>query len=67
ALNIDMDNNALDYELAKSVGEYFRLENNQMDKIIQEVLSVVATWKVMAKKIGIPLKEQHLISKAFRF
>jgi len=67
ALNIDMDKNALDYELAKSVGEYFRLENNQMDKIIQEVLSVVATWKVMAKKIGIPLKEQHLISKAFRF
>lgn len=66
ALNIDMDNNALDYELAKSVGEYFRLENNQMDKIIQEVLSVVATWKVMAKKIGIPLKEQLLMSKAFR-
>ncbi len=66
ALNIDMDNNALDYELAKSVGEYFRLEKNQMDKIIQEVLSAVATWKVVAKKIGIPLKEQHLMKKAFR-
>lgn len=42
ALNIDMANNALDYNLAKSVGEFFRLDNKQMDKIIQEVLSVVA-------------------------
>lgn len=31
ALNIDMDNNALDFELAKSVGEYFRLTTKEMD------------------------------------
>ena len=65
ALNIDMDNNALDYDLVKSVGEFFRLDNKQMDKIIQEVLGVVATWKEVAKEIGIANKEQTLMTKAF--
>ena len=65
ALNIDMDNNALDYDLVKSIGEFFRLDNKQMDKIIQEVLGVVATWKEVAKEIGISNKEQTLMSKAF--
>lgn len=65
ALNIDMDNNALDYKLAKSVGEFFRLNDKQMDKIIKEVLAVVSTWPHVAKQIGIPAKEQTLMSKAF--
>jgi len=41
ALNIDMDNNALDYNLAISVGEFFRLGNKQMDKIIEKVITAV--------------------------
>ena len=65
AINIDMDNNALDYDLVKSVGEFFRLNNEQMDKIIKEVLTVVATWKKVAKEIGIANKEQTLMAKAF--
>ncbi|HET8810694.1 MAG TPA: HipA domain-containing protein [Flavobacteriaceae bacterium] len=67
ALNIDMDNNALDYKLAKSVGELFRLDDKEMDKIIQEVLAVVATWQNIAKEIGISNKEQQLMGKAFNF
>ena len=66
ALNIDMDNNALDYELARSVGEYFRLNNEQMDTIINEVISAVQTWKDLAKTIGIPTKEQDLMEAAFK-
>jgi serine/threonine-protein kinase HipA len=65
ALNIDMDNNALDYDLVKSVGAYFRLDNMQMDEIIKEVLDVVSTWQEVAKEIGISNKEQNLMSKAF--
>ena len=65
ALNIDMDNNALDYDLVKSIGEFFRLDDKQMDKIIQEVLTVVETWKEVAKEIGIANKEQTLMAKAF--
>ena len=65
ALNIDMDNNALDYELAKSVGPFFRLENKQMDRIIDEVTASVKNWRNMAKNIGISNSEQELMAKAF--
>ena len=36
ALNIDMDNNAFDINLARSVGVYFRVEKKEMDIIIDE-------------------------------
>ena len=65
ALNIDMYDNALDYDLAKSVGEFFRLNNSKMERIIEEVLSVVSTWKKVAQSIGISNAEQNLMAKAF--
>lgn len=65
ALNIDMDDNALNYDLAKSVGMYFRLDENQMNTILEEVLTAVASWKEMATKIGIPKNEIALMEKAF--
>ncbi|WP_372653656.1 type II toxin-antitoxin system HipA family toxin, partial [Draconibacterium sp.] len=66
ALNIDMDNNALDFDLAKSVGQFFRLENKQMDRIIEEVTTPVKEWRKLAKKIGISNNDQELMAKAFR-
>lgn len=66
ALNIDINNNALDFELAKEVGEYFRLNNEQMEAIIHEVLQSVSQWKKIAKEIGIPRSEQELMEKAFK-
>ncbi len=57
SLNIDLDNNILDYKLAKSVGGFFRLNNKQMDTIIDEVTSVVGNWKKVANKIGLSKKE----------
>ncbi len=65
ALNIDMDNNALDYDLAKSVGDYFRLDDDQMNRIIEEVTTVVKKWDALATKCGIPKSEQQIMSKAF--
>jgi len=67
ALNIDMDDNALDYDLAKSVGEYFRLNEDEMGIIMEEVLSVVRNWKAMADEIGISKKEQYLMESAFHY
>lgn len=66
ALNIDTHNNALDFDLAKSVGQYFRLNNTEMNVIIDEVLSAVKTWKEVAKNIGIPRSEIELMKAAFR-
>lgn len=65
ALNIDTDNNALDYNLAKSVGEYFRLNKNQMEVIIQEVLEATTKWKIIANDIGISRSDQEEMGKAF--
>lgn len=67
SLNIDMDDNALDFELAKNVGSYFRLRKSEMDTIIQEVSQAVKDWKTIAKKIGIKNSEIELMSGAFRY
>jgi serine/threonine-protein kinase HipA len=65
ALNIDTDNNALDFELAKSVGEYFQLTTVEMDTILNEVLIAVGNWRTVANAIGIPKREQEMMASAF--
>jgi serine/threonine-protein kinase HipA len=65
ALNIDMDNNALDIELAKSVGPFFRLGDKEMNHILDQVKSSVSGWQKMASHIGIPRSEQTLMAVAF--
>ncbi|WP_231739473.1 type II toxin-antitoxin system HipA family toxin [Flavobacterium sp. TAB 87] len=67
ALNIDIDNNELDFELARSVGEYYRSNNSQMDKIFADIHNALIDWKLIAKEIGISRSEQELMTKAFLF
>jgi len=66
ALNINIDNNSLDIGLAKSVGAYFRLEEIEMDSVIDQVRSVVSGWQKLASEIGIPRSEQMLMTAAFK-
>lgn len=65
ALNIDMDNNALDYDLAFSVGDFFRLTDEQMNDILFDVKKAVMDWKELADKIDISKSEQQLMGIAF--
>lgn len=65
ALNIDSSDNALSFDLAKSVGEFFQLDNLQMDEIISQVIRVTKNWKKVAEQIGISRAEQEIMSKAF--
>jgi serine/threonine-protein kinase HipA len=67
ALNIDTHNNALDFELAKTVGEYFQLREAEMNTIITEIKTAVRGWKNVAQEIGISRVEQELMSGAFRY
>lgn len=67
ALNIDTHNNSLNFELAKSVGEYFQLSDAEMNAIITEVKTAVSGWRNVAQKIGITRAEQELMSAAFRY
>ena len=66
SLNIDMDDNALSFDLAKSVGEYFRLSESEMEAILSKIFTVVKNWEVEAKKIGINRSEMELMAGAFR-
>jgi len=59
SLNIDSNTNALDFDLAKSVGEFFQLNEKQMDDILKEVKVVVKNWKIEA--------EIALMTSAFKF
>ncbi len=65
ALNIDMHDNSLDIELAKSVGKYFQLNQQQMDAIVGEVQKAVNNWKKIADEVSIARNEQYLMSAAF--
>jgi serine/threonine-protein kinase HipA len=65
SLNIDMNNNYLDFTLAKSIGPYCSLNNAQMNNIINEVKSVIDKWKIEARNIGISKSEITLMQSAF--
>ncbi len=67
ALNIDMDNNALDFERAMSVGGYFQLTIQKMKSILEEIKKGVSDWRAVANKIGISRHEQGLMEPAFRW
>lgn len=67
ALNIDMDNNALDFQLAMSTGQYFQLNNKEMLDILEQVKKVVSQWRFVANNIGISRHEQELMEAAFRW
>ncbi|APS37477.1 type II toxin-antitoxin system HipA family toxin [Salegentibacter sp. T436] len=67
SLNIDMEDNALDFDLARSIGKFCRLNEEGMETILKEVLTVVKDWKSMASKLGIANKEIEIMSPAFRY
>lgn len=65
SLNINEEENALDLELAKQVGEYFRLTPSTMDLIIEEVINSISNWQDIAQEIGISRSECELMKPAF--
>ena len=66
ALNVDMDNSALDFNLAVSVGHFFQLKEYQMSQTIKQVTNVVEGWRDMASSIGISRREQEEMAPAFK-
>ncbi|MEM8898740.1 MAG: HipA domain-containing protein [Bacteroidota bacterium] len=67
ALNIDLHQNDLDFELAFEVGMYFQLDRKEMSTILGEVKNVIKNWEEVAYRMDIPKKEQSLMSSAFRY
>ncbi|MDQ3015932.1 MAG: HipA domain-containing protein [Bacteroidota bacterium] len=66
-LNINAAQNDLDFDLAISVGEYFKMHLNEMKSITDETRRTVSGWSKYAREIGISRAEQDTMSGAFRF
>jgi len=64
-LNVDLDSNDLDMDLAKSVGEYFQLNLKEMNQIIEEVKIGTSNWQKLAGELNIPRNEQEQMANAF--
>lgn len=64
-LNITETDNALDYQLAFAVKDFFRLSQTEATQIYDEVLAAVSQWKLVAKRLGISRAEQAMKESAF--
>ncbi len=65
-LNISENDNSLSLQLAMEVAEYFRLNEEEAQRIVVEVSDSVRKWPLIAKELGIPRSEQELMRRAFR-
>lgn len=64
-LNITDTDNALDYQLAFEVKDFFRLSQTRATQIYDEVLTAVKQWQTVAKQLGISRAEQAMKESAF--
>lgn len=64
-LNINEDDNSLNYELAMEVIDFFQLSEEDAIQIKSKVLSSVSNWKAVATTVGISRAEQQLMTHAF--
>lgn len=66
SLNISEHDNALDLDLAREVGPYFRISAKRMDEIIDSVRRSVSGWNALAEKLGISKTERDAMAGAFK-
>jgi len=64
-LNISETDNSLDFDLARSVAAYFRINAEKSALIISNVKSAVRNWQKTAKLLAIPKSEQDRMAQAF--
>lgn len=64
-LNITDADNALNYQLAFDVKDFFRLSQTQATQIYDEVLMAVKQWQTVATHLGISRAEQAMQESAF--
>jgi serine/threonine-protein kinase HipA len=66
SLNISMDDNSLDFELALSVAPHFRLETSQANKHLANIKKIVSHWRKSAQKLKLSRMEIENMTPAFR-
>lgn len=66
-LNINEDDNSLDFDLALQVASYFRLSGQEAERILSEIRQKVSGWRTVADRYGISRLEQEQMSSAFNY
>ena len=64
-LNIDLNDNSLDLDLVLSVCDFFRIEKEEAQEIIEQIKNVVSIWRQEARNYQIPSSEQDRMESAF--
>ena len=64
-LNISLDDNSLDLDLVLSVSDFFRLEKEEAQMMIEQIKKLVSNWRQEAKNYQISSSEQDRIENAF--
>lgn len=67
ALNISLEDNSLDFDLALSVAPQFRVKLSQAQETVKMVKNVVGHWKDTALKLKITRSEIESMAPAFHF
>jgi len=65
SLNISEDDNSLDFDLCMEVIDYFRWEEKEAKKFINQTKEMVSQWKQMANQMNISNQEQTFMESAF--
>ena len=64
-LNVSLDDNSLDLNLALEVIDYFRLPEESAFVLIDQIKNSVRRWRKVAEKYGLKKSEQELMVKVF--
>jgi len=65
-LNISLNDNSLELDLALEVSKNFRINSHRAEQIVTEVKKSTSEWRNLANKYKISKSEQDLMSAAFR-
>lgn len=66
SLNIDLDNNLIDFNLALSVAKLYGLTDSQALEELNEIKSIVENnWRILAKQYGLGRSEIEGMAPAF--
>lgn len=65
SLNISLNDNALDLDLALEVIEFFRMDRDSGVKIIERLKESVSRWRRVADRYNLPRSEQERMAKVF--
>lgn len=65
-LNISESDNSQNLELVLEVAPFFRLKARAAERIVQEVVTAVGSWRRIAGRMGISTDSQDRMRRAFR-